>query len=168
MLRIAVRVDGSGIDTNTQSFKLQYAIRASEASCQVVASGLFTDVGAATPIVFYDDSRFTSGQTIGLNVDDPSDGSRTNMPQSYVESNGFANAQSLAYAGQNMMWQFSLTVNNATMKGKNFCLRIAKSDNTVLTALNVADIAYAPQMHQLMRGGNWYDRGNGAKQWKNL
>jgi hypothetical protein len=168
ILRISVRVDGSGLDKNGQAFKLQYAIRTGEVSCQAVASGAFSDITTSTPIIFYDDSRYVNGQIITDNPNDPNDGTRPNMPQTYVEANTFMNSQSPVYANQNAMWQFSLTINNATLKGRNFCLRIAKSDNTILTALNVADIAYAPQMEQLMRGRTWFDRGTGVKQFKVL
>lgn len=48
-------------------------------------------------------------------------------------------------------------------------MRIATSDGTLLaTTGTVPDVAYAPQMQQLMGGGEWFARGTGKRQWKNL
>ncbi|HET7630659.1 MAG TPA: hypothetical protein VFK03_04785, partial [Candidatus Saccharimonadales bacterium] len=163
-LRIAVRVDGSSIDTGGQNFKLQYAVKTGVATCSAVNTINYQDVTTATEIAYYDDSRYASGGGIVDNPNDPTDGSRQILAQTYQESNtNFTNSVSPLYAGQDGMWQFSLVINNATLKGRDFCLRIATSGGSVLTALNVADVAYAPQMQQLMRGGEWFDRSGKAK-----
>jgi hypothetical protein len=158
-LRIAVAVDVAGIDLNDNVFKLQYAIKGGSTSCSTVASGNYIDVTTATPIAYYDGSAHGSGDIITENVNDPSDGSRTMVPQTYQEQNNFTNNASSVYAGQDGMWQFSLTINNNTLKGNNFCLRIySVTGSSMLTAAHVADVAYAPQMNQLLRNGKWFNR----------
>jgi hypothetical protein len=156
-LRIAIAVESSGIDFSGSTFKLQYAIKGGAASCSAVGTG-YADVTGATPIAYYDNSSHSSNDLIEDNINDPSDGSRTMVPQSYQETNNFTNNQSIIYAGQDGMWQFSLAINNTTLKGQNFCLRIATSGGSLLTAANVADVAYAPQMTQMLKTGKWFNR----------
>ncbi|HET7630482.1 MAG TPA: hypothetical protein VFK03_03850, partial [Candidatus Saccharimonadales bacterium] len=162
-LRMAVRVDGSSIDTDGQSLELQYAIRRGEASCKDVSTSSYSIVTNATPIAYYDDASHSSGETITDDPNDPADGSRQMLPQTYQESNPFTNNVSPLYAGQDGIWQFSLVIDNSTLKGRDFCLRIATSGGSLLNAINVADVAYAPQMQQLMRGGEWFDRDGTTK-----
>jgi uncharacterized delta-60 repeat protein len=162
-LRVALRVDTSGVPMNTLSFKLQFARRLGAASCQAVSSGDFNDVTTSTAIAYYDDSSHSTGQPITDSPNDPSDGNRTMLSQSYQESNPFSNGVSDIFAGQDGIWQFALYINNTTLKSTDFCLRVATSTGTSLSALNVPEVAYAPLMQQLMRGGNWFSRA-GAKQ----
>jgi hypothetical protein len=162
-LRIALATDVSGILTNGQNFKLQYAVKKNADTCAAVPSGSYIDVTTTTPIAYYDNSNYSSAEAIIENPGDPSDGSRLIRPQTYQESNTFTNSQSLIYAGEDGMWQFSLVIDNSTLRGKDYCLRIATSAGTLVAATNVADVSYAPQMQQLMRGGEWFDR-SGVKQ----
>ncbi len=157
-LRIAVAVDASGIDVNDGSFKLQYALKDSAASCAVVSTGNYVDVSTSGAIAYYDDGLNANGESIMDNVNDPSDGNRTMVPQVYRESNNFTNSQSIVYAGQDGMWQFSLNIDNTSLKGKNFCLRVATSGGSLLTAVHVADVSYAPQMTQMLKNGKWFNR----------
>lgn len=165
-LRLAVRTDGSGVSKSGQSFKLQYAVKTSEATCNAVASTNYQDITSSSELAYYDDSRHASGEAIVDNPNDPSDGSRTMVAQAYEEANPFSNSVAPLYAGQDGMWQFSLVINNSTLKGRDFCIRIALAGDTYpsISALNVADVAYAPQMEQLMRGGEWFSRSTGSKQ----
>jgi hypothetical protein len=158
-LRLAVALDTSGVATNDLQLKLQYAPVEGSTSCSTVPTGNFADVTLSSAIAYYDDSGYASGQPIIDNPNDPSDGTRTMVPQTYQESNNFTNIASNVYAGQDGMWQFSLVINNSTLKGKDFCLRVYSiTDSSILTAANVADVAYAPQMNQLMRDGEWFNR----------
>jgi hypothetical protein len=159
-LRLDVAVDNSGIATSGQALKLQYSPIGGSTSCSAVSTTSFSDVTTSGAVQYYDDSNHASGDGLFTNVTDPSDGSRTIVPQTYQESNNFTNSVEPIYAGQDGMWQFSLLINSATMRGKDFCLRVTLASDTypTLTAANIPEIAYAPQMVQLMHGGNWFNR----------
>jgi hypothetical protein len=158
-LRIAVAVDSAGIDVNDSTFKLQYALRGNATSCSTVGSGSYEDVTGSTPIAYYDDNMHSTGDVITDNPEDPKDGDRQMIAQTYQETNNFSNSASAVYAGQDGMWQFSLAINNNTLKGHDFCLRVySVTGSSILTAANVADVAYAPQMTQMMRNGKWFSR----------
>jgi hypothetical protein len=101
----------------------------------------------------------STGDVITDNPEDPKDGDRQMIAQTYQETNNFSNSASAVYAGQDGMWQFSLAINNNTLKGHDFCLRVySVTGSSILTAANVADVAYAPQMTQMMRNGKWFSR----------
>jgi hypothetical protein len=158
-LRVAIAIDNSGVAANDLALKLQYAPRAGAASCSAVPVGNYSDVTQNTVIAYYDSSSYINGAGIVDSPNDPSDGSRTMVTQSYQENNNFTNGASPIYAGQDGIWQFSLVINNSTLKGNDFCLRAySVTDSNMLTAANVADVAYAPQMIQLMRNGKWFNR----------
>lgn len=165
-VRMAIRVDNSGIDTSGQGFKLQYALRGSAASCSAVAASSYANVTTTSKVAYYNDSQFSSGQTIAASADDPTDSGRTIVPQTFQMSNDFTNAVAPLYAGQDGLWQFSLAINGTTPRGSDICLRVALASDTTpsISALNVPDIAYAPMMDRLMGHGNWFSRSTGKKQ----
>jgi hypothetical protein len=162
-LRIAVAVNDSGIDVSSQNFKLQFAPLIGATSCSSLSNGSYSDVTTGTTLHYYDDGNYSDDQQIGTDIADPTDGSRTMVAQSYQESNDFSNGQVPIYAGQDGIWQFSLAINNPTLKGRDFCLRVALSSGTALTAANLPEVAYNAQMKALLRGGNWFNR-SGIKQ----
>jgi hypothetical protein len=168
-LRVAISVDNSGFnvsDSNLQ-LKLQFAPLIGANSCSALSSGSYSDVTSTSALQFYDDSRYSDGQAITTDPSDPSDGSRAMQPQSYEESNNFTNSQSALYAGQDGIWQFALTIDNSTLKGRAFCIRVATSGGTQLTAANIAEVANSTQSFQRLRQGNWWDQ-EGKRQYINL
>jgi hypothetical protein len=163
-LRIAVAVDNSGIRMSGQAFTLEYAIVNGGAACSSVPRANYTGATTASGALrYYDDSRYTDAQPIASGATDPTDGTRVMAPQTYEEQNNFSNSASAIYAGQDGMWQFSLVIDSTTLRGRDFCLRVATSGGTQLTASNIAEVSYGPQMTQLMKGGKWFNRA-GIKQ----
>jgi hypothetical protein len=156
-LKVAVATDTSGIAISSQAFKLQFASKGSNASCAAVSAGSYADVTSGTALKYYDDTRYTAGSAIGSDVDQPTDGSRTMSPQAYQESNNFTNSSSAIYAGEDGIWQFMLTVDGASYQGASYCIRVATSGGTQLSATNIAEIKVNPDMSRLLRGGNSFD-----------
>jgi hypothetical protein len=78
-------------------------------------------------------------------------------PQAYQESNNFTNSSSAIYAGEDGIWQFMLTVDGASYQGASYCIRVATSGGTQLSATNIAEIKVNPDMSRLLRGGNSFD-----------
>jgi hypothetical protein len=147
-----------------QAFTLEYAIVNGGAACSSVPRANYTGATTASGALrYYDDSRYTDAQPIASGATDPTDGTRVMAPQTYEEQNNFSNSASAIYAGQDGMWQFSLVRDSPTLRGRDFCLRVATSGGTQLTASNIAEVSYGPQMTQLMKGGKWFNRA-GIKQ----
>ncbi len=162
-LGVVIRVDNSGISAGSQAFKLQYALRGSAATCSAVTSGNYSDVTSATTLRYYDNPTLGNPTTLLAGSNDLTDGSRTIRAQTYNESNNFSNSQSTVYAGEDAMWLLPLTVDNAALKGKDFCVRVATSAGSQLGANNIAETSYGPLMQTLLHGGNWFSRA-GVKQ----
>lgn len=72
-----------------------------------------------------------TGDAISSHAQDPSDGSRTIIHQTYQETDPFG-FPSLVGAGQNALWDFSLT-HQGTTEG-TYCFRAVETDNSPLTS----------------------------------
>ena len=75
---------------------------------------------------------FSSGNT----ANDPTHSSDTIVNQDYEEANNFTNSVAAIPAGQDGKWDFALVDHSAT-EATTYCLRVVKSDGTVLDTYTV-------------------------------
>jgi hypothetical protein len=156
-LKIAVAINDAGIAQNTQAFMLKFASLGGNATCAAVNSGDYQEVTTSSALRYYDDSRYTSGTGIGADAEDPVHSGRTMKPQTYQEANNFNNTGSLIYADEDGLWQFMLTVDSSSYRGATYCIRVATSGGTLVSATDIAELKVSPDMKRIMRGGNSFD-----------
>ncbi len=132
-LRLLTRVDNGNLYSSSQDFKLQY-VDMGAGTCASPSGGTpasYTDVTGATLVAYKDNATPTDGLALVSNANDPTDGARTIVNQTYEELNDFTNSESAVLNGQTAKFDFSLVDNGATAS-TTFCFRIVKSDDTLL------------------------------------
>lgn len=132
-LRMLMRVDNGNLFSSGQDFKLQYVDKGT-GSCANPLGGtpaVYTDVTGATLISYNDNATPADGAAITPNANDPTDGVRTIVNQTYEEANNLTNSQGAVNNLQDAKFDFSLTDNGSTT-GTTFCFRLVKSNGTVL------------------------------------
>lgn len=147
-LRALLRVGVADLSTNGATLKLQYS-----AKLALCDTGAWSDVTTATPIAFNDNTTPADGAALTANATlDPTDGASVIVNQTYEESNNFTNSQALIGVSQTGKWDFSLKDNGAPASTA-YCLRVVKSDGTILTYTNYPEITTAaagtPDIQQL-------------------
>jgi hypothetical protein len=136
-LRSLIHIDTSNLSINGQNFKLQFAQRGADNSCDTSFSGeTYSDVTNSTLIAFNDNSTPSDGAALTSNANDPSHLGHTTLTQTYEESNNFTNSQSAINAGNDGMWDFSLKDNGAPANTA-YCFRIVKADDSLLDTYSV-------------------------------
>jgi len=176
-LRALLHVGGAPLSVSGTSLKLQYAGKG--AGTCAAPSGIpvvYTDVTNATNISFYDNSIPADGVALIANLNDPSHLGHTIRSQTYEEQNNFTNSQSGIAVGEDGLWDFSLTVNPAAPANTTYCLRIIKSDGTLLNTYTVYPEVTTPLISGFVydeqdspaNGKNSYEPGIGTKSWAKL
>lgn len=125
-MRVLNYVTSSALAMNRQ-FKLQYASMGTGTCAS--PQGTWTDVSAATPIAFYNNSTPASGAALTANANDPTDGANVIVNETYQEANPFTPSQGVVAVGQDGKWDFSL-YDNAAPGGTTYCLRTVWNDGT--------------------------------------
>lgn len=135
-LRNLMHISGSDLLTSkNRAFKLQYAQKSG--TCDTVFVGeSYNDVTTSTPISFNNNGIPADGDALTSNANDPSHGSDTKVVQSYEELNNFTNSLADVPGGQDAQWDFSLKDNGAP-GATSYCLRMVKSDGTLLDNYSV-------------------------------
>ena len=85
----------------------------------------------STVIAYKDNATPADEAALTANANDPTDGGRTIVNQSYQELNNFNNSQAAILNGQDGKWDFSLYDNGAPTNTA-YCFRLVKSDGTAL------------------------------------
>lgn len=123
-LRSLVRVDGNDLLTNGQSMKLQFAQQSG--TCDTAFSGeTYSDVTTSSVIAYKDNTTPTDETALTANANDPTDGGRTIVNQSYQELNNLNNTQASILNGQDGKWDFALYDNGAPTN-TTYCFRVVK------------------------------------------
>ncbi len=134
-LRILLHVGVSDLFTSEQSFKLQFAQQSG--TCDTGFSGeTYADVTTSTVIAYNDNATPDDGDNLTTNTNDPTHDVDTIVNQTYEELNNFTNSVAAINSGQDGKWDFSLKDNNAPAE-TTYCLRVVKSDGTVLDTYTV-------------------------------
>lgn len=129
-LRSLIRVDGNDLLTNGRPFKLQFAQQSG--TCDTAFTGeTYADVTAATIIAYKNNATPADEAALTANANDPTDGGRTIVNQSYQELNNFNNSQASILNGQDGKWDFALYDNGAPTNTA-YCFRVVQSDGTQL------------------------------------
>lgn len=140
-LRSLIRVDGNDLLTNGRAMKLQFSQRSG--TCDTAFSGeTYADVTAATVIAYKNNATPADEATLTANANDPTDGGRTIVNQSYQELNNFNNSAASILNGQDGKWDFALFDNGAPTNTA-YCFRMVQSDGTLLTYTTIPQITTA-------------------------
>jgi hypothetical protein len=135
-LRLLLHVTNK-LGLNSQTFKLQFAQRGTDGSCDTNFNGeTYVDVTTSTVIAFYDNPTPTDGSALTANTNDPIHGADTAVNQTYEELNPFTNSIAAINSGQDGKWDFALKDNGAPAS-TTYCFRVVKADGTVLETYNV-------------------------------
>jgi hypothetical protein len=137
-VRQLLHVNSSQLGTSGQDFKLQFAQKGG-GTCSS-PGGSYSDVTSNTAIAYLDNPTPADGDALTATSADPTHNSDVTNDQTYEEANNFTNSQSAIGAGEDGLWDFSLTDNGAT-QGNTYCLRAVQSDGTTLsTYLNYPQV----------------------------
>lgn len=124
-----------------------------------VAVKVYYSVPVSGPMAFHDNALANDGTPITSTANDPLNGGRTAVYQTYIESNPFTNSNGGITTGSDGLWDFSIRP-NAAAAGKSFCFRAVNADNSLLSSysyipeLTVESLSSsAPTLDQQMRGG---------------
>lgn len=79
-----MRVDVNNILTNADDFKLQFAEKSGTCDNDFVGE-VYQDVTRTSPIAYNDNSAVADGAALIANINDPVDGGRTLVNQSYKD-----------------------------------------------------------------------------------
>lgn len=132
-LRALVEVQNGNLFASGQDFKLQFIDKSGSLSCASASGGTpssWTDVTSGTIIAFNDNTP-ADGAALTSTTTDPTHSLHTIVNQTYEEANNFTNTQAAINKAQDGKWDFSLYDNGAAAD-TTYCLRIVKSDGTVL------------------------------------
>lgn len=135
-LRLLLHIDYTSLPQSGESFKLQFGT-STGGSCTSSPPSIWSDVTTSTPISFYDNSTPSDGAALTANANDPTHGSDTIVNQTYEELNNFTNSVAAIPFGQDGKWDFSLKDNNSTPTVATYCLRVVKSDGSLLDTYSV-------------------------------
>lgn len=136
-LRMLLRVDYGNLFTSGQEFKLQFAGKGAGTCASPSGSpSSYTDVGPGTTIAFLDNSLVADGEALTANGNDPVDGGRTIVNQTYEEGNNFTNSEGAIGKGQDGKWDFSL-FDNAAPGETEYCFRIVRANGEELDGYTV-------------------------------
>lgn len=132
-VRTLIHIAGAALAQSGQNFKLQFAGKGS-GTCTSPSGGTpasYTDVTGATVIAYKDNAAPSDGVLLTDNANDPTHSAHAVLNQTYEEANNFTNSQSAVSVGEDALWDFSLYDNGAPTSTA-YCLRIVKSDGTLL------------------------------------
>jgi hypothetical protein len=116
-------------------------------------------------IQYYVNASPSSGATITTSGNDPTNGARPTVYQTYNELNPFTNSVASIASGSDGIWDFALTSTPDAL-GKTYCLRVVEDDGDPLDTYSVIPemsiTAPGPTLDQMTRGGGGVL--NGTKQ----
>ncbi len=97
----------------------------------------YADVSATSGAIrFYDNPAPRDNDALVASTNDPTHGADTIVSQSYEEANNVTNSVASIPAGQDGQWDFAL-VDHSAPESTTYCLRVVKSDGTVLDTYTV-------------------------------
>ena len=118
---------------------------------------VYYTVPGSTLFQYYDNPSVASSTAISSTANDPADGARVIVPQSYTETDPFTNSSTIS-AGQDGLWDFPI-VNVSALGGTSYCFRMVKSDGSLLnTYTSIPELttplsSSGPTLDQQLRGG---------------
>ncbi len=142
-LRLLTRVDGGNLFTSSEEFTLQFAEMVG--TCDTSFTGeVYADVTTSTLIAYNNNTTPADDDTLTANVEDPTDGARTIVNQSYKEDNDVTNNVGAITQGQTGKWDFAL-IDNGAPEDTHYCFRLVYADtgNPIETYTVIPEITTA-------------------------
>jgi len=134
-LRLLLHAATMYANQNGEYFKLQYAT-STPGGCATSTGLVFSDVATSTGnLRYYSNSGAIDGGALASTSTDPTDSTYTIVNESYDQSNPFSAAIAPIGMNQDGKWDFSL-VDSASPAATTYCLRVVKSDGTLLDTYN--------------------------------
>ncbi len=145
-LRMAMHIGGdTALSASGQTFKLQFAQRGNDNSCDTSFTGeSYANVGSNTAVEFYDNTTPSDGLMYAPNANDPTHSSDAVISQSYEEANNFNNLYGVSL-NQDGIWDFALAFDSSAPSGAAYCLRAIVSDGSLLNTYSVIPQISTPQ-----------------------
>lgn len=129
-LRTLLHLDVGSQDANSKQFRLQYALRGVDGTCDAAANGeTYADVSSNTPIRFFDNPNVTHGATPTPDSSLSHQG-HTIVSQQYAEST-VIDLSSAVVGSNDALYDFALSA-DSSQYGKSFCLRVVNQDGSLL------------------------------------
>jgi hypothetical protein len=131
----------------------------SYAYVDAVTLDIYFTVPSSSPLQYFNNTTAADVATIASTGNDPINGARPMVYQSYRETDPFTNNVGSIAAGSDGLWDFSLKA-AAAAAGNSYCLRVVNTSNALLdTYSQIAELAVSsggsgPTLDQQMRGGN--------------
>ncbi|MDB5186710.1 MAG: exported protein of unknown function [Candidatus Saccharibacteria bacterium] len=135
-LRLNLEVTTAAAPIGSAAYKLQYAERGSDNSCDATFTNeSYSDVTTTSAIKFYNNSSAPDAANMAASGNDPIRSGITPINQTYEELGGFNNVAAIP-AGQDGIWDFSLTFDASAPAGQ-YCFRAVRNDNTTINTYTV-------------------------------
>lgn len=162
-------------DINSAAFGVAISAKSTWSSFSASVDGFSMTIYYTpwSPFLGYNNPTPSDGQTLTLHANDPSDGGRTIVAETYSETAAtttFVGPTAIP-VGQDGEWDFSLFDNSAP-PGTTYCFRVVKSDGSLLDSYSVipqittyspaptpTPTPSGPTNDQLMRHGAWFKDG---------
>jgi hypothetical protein len=136
-LRLTLFNYGRDLSSSGENFKLQIAARGADNSCDTsFTNETYADISPSSGEIRFNDNAPADGNALTANANDPTHTNYGIRNQTYEESNNFTNSQSAVNTFQDGKWDFAL-VDNSAPANTTYCLRVVKSDATVLDTYTV-------------------------------
>ncbi len=142
-LRLLVHTSVTDLGISAENFKVQFAQRSGTCDTGFVGES-YSDVIGSSLIAYYDNPTPADGWPLTPNVNDPTHGGDTVIPQTYEEANNLTNSESSIAVGEDGLWDFAL-VDDSAAASTTYCLRLVLADGTPLDNYSVIpEITTAP------------------------
>jgi hypothetical protein len=130
-LRMLMRVDKGNLYSSAEQFKLQYSPRSGSCDAGFVGES-YADVSGVSDIRWYTNPGAVHNAVATSNANDPTDGVRPVVVQSYNSQNPITNSSSTVILdGEDGLFDFSLIADTAPELSR-YCLRLVYSDGGLL------------------------------------
>ena len=125
-MRMLMRVEGGSIPTGAGEYRLQYAEKVG--TCDTAFAGeSYQDITTTSDIAYYNNTTPTHGAVLTPNTNDPTDGLRVIVHQSYNEDTDSLTSGNITRQGQSMQFDFALSAQDA-VANTSYCLRMVNYD----------------------------------------
>ena len=155
-MRLQLHIGGSQLASSGDNFKIQIASKVG-GTCDTnmgTTDESYSDLSPSSGNIRYFDNNgggVTDGAALTNNTNDPTHG-HTNRNQTYEEANNFTNSQAIIGAGEDGKWDFTIE-DNAAADNTTYCLRVVRSDNSVLETYTVVpEFTTVPENPLLLLG----------------
>lgn len=134
-VRMLTHITVNNLSANYTSLKLQAALKSGTCDTGFVGES-YSDVSRTTGAIRFNvNSAVSTGSTVTTTANDPTHGSDTVIPESYMDNNPVTEPTA-ALIGQDAMWDFSL-YDAAATPGSSYCFRMAYNNGNILSSYSV-------------------------------